>query len=124
MCKLGDGSTVLFWDDLWSSNVVADLFPRLFSFASNTQVSVRDVINAEDLETLFSLPLSQEAFSELQQLQLYLQDVPYNASMGDQWSFIWSNATYTSSRLYKRVFSGWQAQPAFTWLWQSKCTPD
>lgn len=51
-CNLRDGSTVLFSEDLWSPHVVADLFPRLHSFANNTLVSVRDVVNAVDLESL------------------------------------------------------------------------
>lgn len=31
-CTIGDGSTVSFWEDLWSPNMLADLYPRLFSF--------------------------------------------------------------------------------------------
>jgi hypothetical protein len=59
VCKLGNGSTVLFWEDLWSSLVLADSFPRLYSYDLNAQTSVKDVMVAEDLESLFSLPLSQ-----------------------------------------------------------------
>jgi hypothetical protein len=94
-----------------------------FSFAENTNISVNDVINAPDLEALFSLPLSLEVFQEFQQLQLYLQAVSYDEDSADQWSFIWGNANYTSSRIYRFVFSGMQAQPTFKWLWKSKCIP-
>lgn len=115
--RWADGSTVLFLEDLWSAQVVADILPRLFSFAANTNISVNDVINAPDLEALFSLPLSLEVFQEFQQLQLYLQAVSYDEDSADQWSFIWGNANYTSSRIYRFVFSGMQAQPTFKWLW-------
>jgi hypothetical protein len=54
-----NGSTVLFWEDVWSSQVIADAFPRLYSPAKNTGVSVKEVVNAPDLESLFTLPLSQ-----------------------------------------------------------------
>jgi len=40
---LDDGSTVLFWEDLlWAPIILADAYPRLFSFASNTQLLVKD----------------------------------------------------------------------------------
>jgi len=119
---LGNGTTVLFWEDLWSPYVLADSFPRFFSFATNSQVSVKDVMLAPDLDSLFSLPLSQEAFLELQQLQLYLEEIPYNADNRNQCTFIWGNPIYTSSKFYKCVFSGFHAEQTFTWLWQTKCT--
>jgi hypothetical protein len=120
---LGDGSTVSFWEDLWSSHVLADSFPRLFSFATNSQVSVQEVMQAPDLDSLFSLPLSLEAFLELQQLQPYLGEISYNADSKDQWTFIWDNPIYTSSRFYRCIFSGYQAEQTFFWLYQTKCTP-
>jgi hypothetical protein len=123
MCKLGNGSTVLFWEDLWSSLVLADSFPRLYSYVLNAQTSVKDVMVAEDLESLFSLPLSQEAFLELQQLNLHLQTVRYDVDANDQWTFLWGNAKYSSSKFYSMVFSGRQAPVTFTWLWNSKCSP-
>ena len=75
------------------------------------------------MDSLFYLPLSQEAFSELQQLQHYLEGIPYNIDSKDQWTFIWGNSSYTSSRFYKFVFSGLQAEQTFSWLWKTKCTP-
>lgn len=59
--KLDDGSTVLFWEDLWAPIILADAYPRLFFFASNTQLLVKDVMESTDLASILNLPLSQEA---------------------------------------------------------------
>lgn len=71
-CTLGDGTMVTFWEDLWSDGVLAHCFPRLFSFTRNANISVKDVMAAEDLDSIFFLPLSQEAFDELQILKDHL----------------------------------------------------
>jgi hypothetical protein len=35
-CSVGDGTTVLFWSDIWSDQLLQDKFPILFSFAKKT----------------------------------------------------------------------------------------
>lgn len=67
-CSLGDGTTVTFWEDLWSEQVLAVRFPSLFSFVRNKNISVNEVMNVEDLDSLFNLPLSQETYAELEEL--------------------------------------------------------
>jgi hypothetical protein len=42
-CSLGNGTTVTFWDDLWTDDVLAHRFPRLFSYARNPNISVNEV---------------------------------------------------------------------------------
>lgn len=61
-CSIGDGSTALFWDDSWSGSVLSQEYPRLLSYAKNARSLVRDVLNEEDFEDCFELPLSQAAF--------------------------------------------------------------
>ena len=39
-CVVGDGSTVTFWEDLWSEEIMATKFPILFSFVRNSNSSV------------------------------------------------------------------------------------
>jgi hypothetical protein len=34
-CKVGDGTTVLFWSDVWNDHLLQHSFPRLFSYAKN-----------------------------------------------------------------------------------------
>jgi hypothetical protein len=77
-CELGDGSSVCFWDDLWSDGVLAHKYPRLASFARKDGISVSKVMQAEDMDTLFVLPLSVQAHEELELLQDQLQDLSYD----------------------------------------------
>jgi hypothetical protein len=72
-CNIGDGTTVTLWHDRWSGDVLALRFSRLFSFARNPNVNVSEAMSAEDLDALFALPLSQEAFEELELLGEFLQ---------------------------------------------------
>jgi len=122
-CTIGDGSTVLFWDDIWTGHPLSELYPRLLSFSKDSRISVKDVMNAEDFEDLFYLPLSQAAFVEFEDLQEHLIGLLGPQSGDDIWSYIWGNGTYTSQRLYKLVFANTNAHPAFGWIWKAKCTP-
>lgn len=82
-CTIGDGSIVCFWDDLWSDSVLSIQFPRLASFAHDISNSVLDVMQEQDLDSIFLLPLSQEAFEELEHLQSQLMSTPFDPQQKD-----------------------------------------
>jgi hypothetical protein len=67
-CAIGDGVSTCFWEDRWSASVLAISYPTLASFALNSAAFVKDILEGEDLDTIFILPLSQEALQELGQL--------------------------------------------------------
>ena len=122
-CTLGDGSTVTFWDDLWSDGIMSVQYPRLHSFAMDPNISVKKIMQTDDLSMLFHLPLSPQAFQELVTMQLQLQMVPYDSNTSDTWSFSWGNSQYTSRRLYQLAFKHLILPNTFKWVWKSKCTP-
>lgn len=39
-CTLGDGTTVLFWSDIWNGVLLQNQYPRLYTFAKNKLISV------------------------------------------------------------------------------------
>jgi len=119
---IGDGSMVCFWDDLWMDIVLLVKCPRLVSFARKDDPLVLEVMQAEDLDDLFILPLSAKAFEELESLQAQLQTMPYDDSNANSWAPIWGNK-YSSRRFYHQVFSQVEAQPVFKVIWKSRCTP-
>lgn len=83
-CNIGDGASVLFWEDLWSAGILLSTsFPRLYSFVHNPQASVKEILQAENLEQTFSLPLSEQAYHELLELQSELQQLAYNPNSPD-----------------------------------------
>ena len=103
-CTIGDGSTVAFWGDLWSTAILSEKFPRLFSFAINLDISVKEIIMAQDLDSVFHLPISEQAFQELGELQGLLLSTDYDLDSNDSWTFMWGNQLYSSSRYYNLAF--------------------
>jgi len=121
-CSLGNGSTVLFWEDLWGPVILAQAFPNLYQAATNVSASVMEVMAAPDLVYVINLPLSQQAYDELIDLQDLLSDITYEPEENDRWSFIWDNDKYSSKKLYTLAFSTMHAPITFSWMWKSQCT--
>jgi hypothetical protein len=93
-------------------SVLSVQYPRLASFARQENISVFEIMQAEDLKTLFIMPLSQQAFAEFDSLQEQLQDVYYDDSSRDQWTPTWGSS-YSSRTLYSHVFSQIETHPIF-----------
>jgi hypothetical protein len=106
---IGDGTTTLFWKDFWNSGtntetLMSDAFPRLFSYTLNEDISVADFIGSTIHFNLFALPLSVQAFDELNEVQDLLQHTITNESSNDTRIFSWGSPQYTSTKYYKFIF--------------------
>lgn len=121
-CQIGDGSLVSFWEDQWADSILSQQYPSLASFATNRNISVMEVMQADDLDNLFFLPFSQQALQEFDDLQAHLQLIPYDETAADRWTPVWGNR-YKSRWLYKHIFSSVDVHPIFKAVWRSKCTP-
>ena len=62
-----------------------------FSFAINPDISVKEIIMAQDLDSIFHLPISGQASQELGDLQDLLLSSDYDLASNDSWSFMWGN---------------------------------
>ena len=122
-CSLGNGSTILFWEDLWCPVVLNQSFPNLFQQVISGSTSVREILHAPDLASIFNLPLSQQAFDELLDLQDLISAIPYDTTENDHWSFVWGNDKYSSQKFYKLAFSTLDVPRSFSLLWKCQCTP-
>ena len=118
--QVGSGDTVRFWSDCWNGRAFHQQFPRLFSFALNPDISVKEVLSSVDMAQLFALPLSVQAFEEFQALQLLLEQVNVNTSTNDEWKTIWKDGIYSSSRYYHHCFKDQHASKVYSWIWESK----
>ena len=85
-CALGDGSTVLFWGDTWSQDILAMKFLRLFSFTLYADVSVKQMVETGFLDEVFQLPLSEEAMLEFMMLQQQVQQTELSTGAADSWT--------------------------------------
>ena len=66
---IGDGSTVLFWKDLWLEQPLEISHPRALLFVKEEDSSVADFLAMTNLQDEFFLPLSLKARDELRELQ-------------------------------------------------------
>lgn len=41
-CTIGKGDTVLFWEDLWTDNILSAKYSRLYTYAKNPRISAAD----------------------------------------------------------------------------------
>jgi hypothetical protein len=64
-----NGSSILFWKDLWLDDIASDIYPRTYSFVINEDIYVEEFLTSDSLANLFHLPLSPEAMGELRELQ-------------------------------------------------------
>src|SRR4051812_42933548 len=84
-------------------------------------MSVREARAVEDLTDLFNLPLSAQAFQELRNVQLILQNHNDVADL-DCWTWRRDNkGQYTAKKFYTLVHVPIQANPLLDWIWKSCC---
>ena len=99
-CIVGNGSTVLFWSDVWNNHLLQEKFPRLYSYAKDKRISVAKFLENNTMMAQFHLPLPEQAHQEYMELQDLLQNIQVQEHSKDTWHYIWGNSTYTSSKFY------------------------
>lgn len=77
---------------------------------------------ADFLEDLFDIPISQQAAVELEELRTRIQDFDLPDGV-DQRIFCQGNNKYSASKLYKLAFLEVQTPAVFRWVCKSKVTP-
>src|SRR3954463_6233076 len=114
-CSLADGATALFWTDYWldnSSEVLATKFARLFSFTHDKLISFKEVCAINELTTMFQLPLSEQAFSELNSLQSLIDQYHNRYLSQDVWSWRFgSKGMYSTKKFYTHVYDPLHSNP-------------
>lgn len=66
------------------------------------------------------LPLSIQAYEQLQDLQGIIQQIPASSDK-DQWSYIWGNNSFFAAKTYKTIIGQRSVHLAFRWIWKCKC---
>jgi hypothetical protein len=65
------------------------------------------------------LPLSLQAFEELQELSSNMRRNPLSVG-NDSWTYSWGS-TYTASMYYKHIHEHIQVIGIYKWIWKSSC---
>jgi hypothetical protein len=101
----GKGDTFLFWLDCWkfenSNTPISERYPRIFSYALDDKLTAEEVYAVDDITQLFHLPLSSQAYEELQELSSHMRRNPLAVGK-DSWIYVWGS-TYTASKYYKHI---------------------
>jgi hypothetical protein len=117
---LNNGTSCLLWYDNWNGQPWNQRYPQLFSYAKNKLISANVAASTPLLQDLFSLPLSNEAYLQFQQISSTLQSLPLGPS-NDVWSFLWGSSLCQSRKVYKFLIGHRQVHAAYKWLWRSSC---
>jgi hypothetical protein len=103
--SIGNGNSFMFWADNWKVNggirPIKDRFPMIYSFVLDGNMFAAKFYGQENLTDLFHLPLSVQAYAELNEIQSLLQSNPVT-SEGDSWNFCWGPA-YTAAKFYNHI---------------------
>jgi hypothetical protein len=70
----------------------------------------------------FHLPLSPEAYNEVREMQNRASHLELDSQQLDQWSYIWGDANFSSSKHYKFCFREIEPHPSFNWIGKAKLT--
>lgn len=115
--SVSNGSTCNLWSNLWEGMIPQFEFPELYSFAKQKNISVQKAKSMTNVEQLFHLPFSAQAFQQLQTLVAALEQNANSEDL-DSWSYIWASGLFTSSKAYKHLTGTALVHPGFTWLWR------
>lgn len=122
--SVSHGGNVLFWKDLWCNSILAESFPRAFSFATSEDVFVQDFLSATVLEETFHLPLSAQAHAKVRELQSQTRETTLTTlhTGVDKWTYVWGTSEFTSHKYYTFCFRDVHAHQSYKWIWKSKST--
>jgi hypothetical protein len=124
-CKIGDGTIVMFWSDVWNDNLLQHKFPRLYSYAKNKKISMAQFLTHNQVQDQFHLPMSVQVFQEYQQLQLIIQQLQISVETKDSWEYIWGGGgghPSVASKFYHLPYKHMHPLKPFIWIWDSKCS--
>jgi hypothetical protein len=99
---LRNGTTCLFWTDMWLDQIPSLSFPELFSFSKKKSITFQRAMTTEPLHNLFHLPLSEPAYDKLLSMEQILNSVELSHEP-DSWSYIWGNLHFSSTKAYRQL---------------------
>jgi hypothetical protein len=103
--EFGSGDTILFWNDLWNGQVLKLTYPQLHSFAKSDKVTLKTIMQMDNIQSHFNLPLSEEAYKQFCDLNVLLHALHVD-SQNDVWSYIYGETMSTQFKRHISIFMG------------------
>lgn len=88
ICTANRGNFVMLQGDNQSGSILKNSLPQLFSFTRKHKCSINFLVEHQDLDRLFSLPLSIQAANQLTDLHALLDARPLDEETTDTWTYI------------------------------------
>jgi hypothetical protein len=113
--QIQSGTSCLFWDDLWSGQILRLTFPELYSFTKKPNMTLAGAKSSTSLISTFNLPLSVEAFEHF----LILEQVVHNfqpTDPKDEWTYIWGRPGFSCSKAYRHLTGSIETRTPDFWL--------
>jgi hypothetical protein len=117
---IGNGITILFWEDIWNRGIPTQQYPELLSFACNTKLSIAEAKLQEHLSQIFQLPLFEQAYEQYLELNEAWDQITINKSK-DRWRYIWGSDIYSTKKTYIHLMGHAHVHSIYKSLWKSKC---
>jgi len=87
VCILNKGNSVQLWANNWSGSILKNSMPQLFSFTRKPKCSITFLVEHQQLERIFSLPLSEQVAQQLTDLQELLEAGDLDENINDRWTY-------------------------------------
>lgn len=97
-------------------------FERLTSYVIDPLSSIREVMDCENWDSLFHLPLYEQAFQELQVVRSIVQNLDFDTATNDYWLWREDSKAYTPKKYYTFVHKPIISNLVLNWIWSSSCT--
>lgn len=118
VCVAGISNTIAFWRDKWKDQVLQISYPQLSSFCINIDITLQKVLELPNMEDMFHLPLSSQAYQQFQHLQAQLQDTG-QLTERDKWGYPWNSNNFSVMKMYKALLGPSTCHMIFKLLWKS-----
>ena len=112
LCQVGNGQTVMIWEDTWNSQACRVKYPELHSFRIKDNPSYMEFMDRPILIENFHLPLSLQAFQQLHMFQNDLLSINMSTNP-DVWTYTWNSDKFSSQKAYKLLKTGPKAHYFF-----------
>ena len=119
-----DGTSVPFFCyDTWNDQVPKQAYTELYSFAKNINITFKEATLLASLSSFsqnFHQLLSIQAYQQHQDLSTLINGWQHHEET-DQWTYIWGNTLFSTSKVYQALIGRRRTHPNFGWLWKAKC---
>jgi hypothetical protein len=73
------------------TNVLSNTHQRVFSYAIDEDMSIKEFLSTSQLSNIFHLPVSLDALQEIRELQVQTSHTQPDEQVEDKWSYVWGS---------------------------------